>query len=90
MYKCLDLDMSRLHIVEGDTDSMYWAVFGSEDENYEQQFKHVINDHEFYNNNIYKYTPSSFYFSNNSNPTFKNEMEKMSFDKKFFGFGIEK
>jgi hypothetical protein len=32
MYKCLD--MSKIHFVEGDTDSMYWAVSGSEDENY--------------------------------------------------------
>jgi hypothetical protein len=50
MYKCLD--MSRLHFVEGDTDSMYWAVSGSESDNYEQQFKYVIKDHNFYNNNI--------------------------------------
>jgi hypothetical protein len=52
--------MTRLHFVEEDTNSMYWAVSGSEDENYEQQFKYVIKDHEFYNNNIYKFTPSSF------------------------------
>jgi hypothetical protein len=27
MFKCLD--MSKIHFVEGDTDSMYWAVSGS-------------------------------------------------------------
>jgi hypothetical protein len=50
MYKCLD--MSKIHFVEGDSDSMYWAVSGSEDENSEQGFKHVIKDHDFYNANI--------------------------------------
>jgi hypothetical protein len=39
MYKCLD--MTRLHFVEGDTDSVYWAVSSSESDIYEQQFKHV-------------------------------------------------
>jgi hypothetical protein len=56
MYKCLD--MSKIHFVEGDTDSVYWAVSGSEDDIYEQGFKHVIKDHDLYNANIYKYTPT--------------------------------
>jgi hypothetical protein len=82
MYKCLD--MTRLHFVEGDTDSMYWAVSGSESDNYEQQFKHVIKDHNFYNNNICKFTPSSFYSGNNSNPTFENEIKKWHLIKNFW------
>jgi hypothetical protein len=45
MYKCLD--MSKIHFVEGDTDSMYWAVSGSEDDIYEQGFKHVIKKSHF-------------------------------------------
>jgi hypothetical protein len=69
---------------------LYWAISGSEDENYEQQFKYVIKDHDFYNNNICKFTPSSFYSSNNSNPTFNSEMDKMKFDKKLLGLAIEK
>jgi hypothetical protein len=45
--------MSKIFFVEGDTDSIYWAVSGSENDNYEQGFKHVIKDHDFYNaNNI--------------------------------------
>jgi hypothetical protein len=82
--------MTCLHFVEGDTDGMYWAVSRSEDKNYEQQFKHVIKDHEFYNSNIYKFTPSNFYSSNNSNPTFDNEIKRMAFDKKLLGLAIEK
>jgi hypothetical protein len=69
---------------------MYWAVSGSEDENYKQQFKHVIKDHDFYYNNIYKFTPSNFYSSNNSNPVFENETKRMAFDKKLLGLAIEK
>jgi hypothetical protein len=88
MFKCLD--MSKIHFVEGDTDSMYWAVSGSEDDTYEQKFKHVIKDHNFYTENIYKYTPSIFYSSNNTNPTFNSEVEKMAFDKKLLGLAIEK
>jgi hypothetical protein len=76
--------------VEGNIDSVYWVVSGSENENYEQQFKHVIKDHEFYNNNIFKFTPSSFYSSNNYNITFDNEIKKMAFDKKLIGLAVEK
>jgi hypothetical protein len=68
---------------------MYWAMSGSENENYEQ-FKYVIKDHEFYNNNNYKYILSGFYSNNNSNPTFKNETKKIKFDKKLLGIAIEK
>jgi protease II len=83
--------MSRIYFVEGDTNSMYWAVSGSEEnENYEQQFKHIIKDHDFYNNNIYKFTPSSFYSNNNNNPTFNSETEKIRFDKKLLRLAIEK
>jgi hypothetical protein len=69
---------------------MYWVVSGSEDDNYEQAFKHVIKDHNFYNVNIYKYTPSSFYSSDHSNPTFNNDTERIAFDKKLLGLVIEK
>jgi hypothetical protein len=75
MYKCLDI--TRLHFIEGDTHSMYWAVTGSESEGYEQGFKFVIKDHKFHNDNIYKYALSGFYTSNFSNPTFKSEIEKI-------------
>jgi hypothetical protein len=75
--------MSKIHFVEGDTDSMYWVVSGSEDDNYEQGSKHVIKNPTLYNDNINKYTPSNFYSSNSSNPTFNSETERMEFNKKF-------
>jgi hypothetical protein len=51
------LDMSRLHFIEGDTDSMCWLVAGDSNDGYSQGFKYVIVDKEFYDNNIYKWFP---------------------------------
>jgi hypothetical protein len=88
VYKCLD--MSRIHFIEGDTDSMYWAVSGNLDESYQQGFKYVIKDEKFYNDNIYKFAPSSFYSTNHNNPTFNTTFERVQFDKKLCGLEIEK
>jgi hypothetical protein len=88
MYKCLD--MNRMHFIEGDTDSMYWAVSGNPEEDYQQGFKYVIKDEKFYNENVYKFFPSSFYSTDNSNPTFTNKLDKILFDKKLGGLAIEK
>jgi hypothetical protein len=88
MHKCLD--MNRLHYVEGDTDSAYWAVAGDPNDNFKQGFKHVITNHEFYNQHVYEWFPSDFYSSDNSNPTFKTPLEQMRFDKKLLGLAIEK
>jgi hypothetical protein len=46
MYKCLD--MSRIHFIEGDTDSAYWAVSGDPNMNKTQDFTQVIKDRQFY------------------------------------------
>ncbi|KAA6381657.1 MAG: hypothetical protein EZS28_022816 [Streblomastix strix] len=75
MYKCFDMD--RLHFIEGDTDSAYWAVSGKdfsesttincqdqslagsfESFGYKQQFKHVIKDQQFYNENAKYFFPT--------------------------------
>ena len=55
MYKCLDMD--RIHFVEGDTDSMYWAIAGSQEDDYTQQFKFVVKDREFYDKHVYEWFP---------------------------------
>jgi hypothetical protein len=55
MYKCLD--MNKIHFIEGDTDSMYWAISGNPDEDIHQGFKYVIKDIDFYNNNVFKWFP---------------------------------
>jgi hypothetical protein len=82
--------MNRLHYVEGDTDSAYWAVAGDPNDDYKQGFKHVITEHEFYNKHVYDWFPSDFWSSDNSNPTFETPLEKMQFDKKLLGLAIEK
>jgi hypothetical protein len=88
MYKYLDMD--KIHFIEGDTDSMYWAVSGSMDEDNKQGFKHVIKDEAFYNTNVYKFFPGDFYSSDNSNPSFETNLERKLFNKKLGGFAIEK
>jgi hypothetical protein len=88
MYKCLDMD--RMHFIEGDTDSMYWAVAGSLSETNKQTFKYVIKDHEFYNQNVYKFLPADFYSSDNSNPKFESKLEMDLFRKKLGGLELEK
>jgi hypothetical protein len=79
-----------MHFVEGDTDSMYWAVAGNPDEDYKQGFKYVIKDEQFYNENVYKFFPCDFYSTDNSNPIFVDKLERTLFDKKLLGLAIEK
>jgi hypothetical protein len=88
LYKCLD--RNKIHFIEGDTDSMYWAVSGNLDEPNTQGFKHIIKDHDFYNKNVYKFLPADFYSSDNSNPKFDTQLEKDLFRKKLGGLELEK
>jgi hypothetical protein len=81
--------MSKIHFIEGDTDSMYFAVAGNMIEDNAQGFKHVIKDEKFYNDNIYEFAPSSFY-STGDKPTFASKLEQKQFDKKLLGLEIEK
>jgi hypothetical protein len=81
--------MNRIHFIEGDTDSMYFAVAGSLHEDNTQGFKYVIKDEKFYNDNIYKFAPSGFY-STGAKPTFASKLEQKQFDKKLLGLEIEK
>ncbi|KAA6398025.1 MAG: hypothetical protein EZS28_006454 [Streblomastix strix] len=58
IYMCgSQTDMNRIHFIERDTDSAYWAVSGNPNEDFTQQFNAVINDREFYNEN------AKYYFS---------------------------
>jgi hypothetical protein len=50
-------DMNRMHFIEGDTDSMYWAISGSPVAGYKQQFDHVIADEKFWADNRYLFFP---------------------------------
>jgi hypothetical protein len=68
MEKCHD--HARFHYIEEDTDSLYFAISGSKNEDINQGFKHIITDEQFYNENVYKCLPNDFDSSDNSNPTF--------------------
>jgi hypothetical protein len=78
IYKCIDL--SKIHFIEGDTDSLYYAISGNPDEDCHQGFKHVIKDEVFYNKNVYKWFP---------NPNLPKE-ELTRDKKKLLGVSFEK
>ena len=89
MEKCLD--MNKIHFVEGDTDSQYWAVSGNTNDGYDQGFKHVIKDHQFYNEHVFEWLPYDFYCSDESfRPKLETSVEKMAHEKKLLGCAIEK
>jgi hypothetical protein len=74
MYKCLD--MNRMHFIQGDTDSAYWAISGNLKEDYKQGFKYVVKDRKFYDKHIYEWMP---------------DPSKGKYDeKKLLGLAIEK
>jgi hypothetical protein len=78
IYKCIDL--SKIHFIEGDTDSLYYAISGNANEDCHQGFKHVIKDEVFYKENVYKWFP---------NPTLPKE-ELTRDKKKLLGVSFEK
>jgi hypothetical protein len=80
-YKAIDMD--RVHFIEGDTDSMYWAVAGDRHGGFED----VIKGKEFSNANIAHYLISDFF---GVNKQFETRLDKMRFDKRFGGLAIEK
>ncbi|KAA6381509.1 MAG: hypothetical protein EZS28_022964 [Streblomastix strix] len=77
MYMCgSQTDMSRIHFIEGDTDSAYWAVSGNVNEDFTQQFNAVVKDRDFYNEN------AKYYF-----PTIRGDIYD---EKKILGLSIER
>jgi hypothetical protein len=52
------IDMNRVHVTNLDTDSIYFAVAGDINEGYNQAFKHVIKDQEFYDKNYPLFFPN--------------------------------
>jgi hypothetical protein len=53
LYKCFD--MTKIHFIEGDTDRMYIAVAGNPNDDYNQGFKYVIKNTEYYDKFVYKW-----------------------------------
>jgi hypothetical protein len=52
------MDLEQIHFIEGDTDSLYYAISGNPDENYHQGFKHVVKDKIFKKENVNKWFPN--------------------------------
>ena len=89
MNKCLD--MTKVHFVEGDTDSMYFSVAGSLDESEKQGFKYIIKDEKFYNEHVFKWLPYDFYCTDESyRPKLTTKEEQIKHEKKLLGCAIEK
>ena len=89
MEKCLD--MNKIHFVEGDTDSMYWAIAGNPELDETQYFDYVIKDKEFYYKNIYKWLPHNFgNVPDEYKLTFDNELEAKKQEKQLLHFAVEK
>jgi hypothetical protein len=85
MYKAID--MNKIHYIEGDTDSLYLGVSGKMTDvpkvDRLQEFRYVIKDEKFYNENVYKWFPSSTYSTDNSLPVFSDKLEKRSLIKNY-------
>jgi hypothetical protein len=89
MYKCLD--MNRIHFIEGDTDSMYWAISGCSREGNTQGLKHVVIDKEFYDKHVFKFLPhDTFCFDESNRPKLDSKFEQKAHEKKLLGLAIEK
>jgi hypothetical protein len=74
MDRCLDRE--RFHYIEGDTDSMYFAIAGNPRGDIHQGFKAIIKDRPYYHKHFYNWFP---------NPDYGLEDEK-----KLGGVAIEK
>ena len=89
MYKCMDTE--RFHFIEGDTDSMYWAISGDENLGNDQAFQAIITDKKFYDENIYYFAPFDFFCFNESvRPKLTTKAEQKAHEKKLLGLAIEK
>jgi hypothetical protein len=53
LYECMD--RKRFHFIEGDTDSMYWAVAGDPTLDIHQGFSAIITDRQFYDRHVGKW-----------------------------------
>ncbi|GHU20290.1 hypothetical protein FACS189472_11380 [Alphaproteobacteria bacterium] len=63
LYRCLD--MSKIHFIEGDTDSSYLAIAGNPDHDIHQGFRYVVADRGFYHKHYYEWFPDPYYGKEN-------------------------
>jgi hypothetical protein len=53
--KCID--MNKIHAIEGDTDSLYFAVAGDPTKDYHQGFRNVVKNKGYYHKHFYEWFP---------------------------------
>ncbi|KAA6403962.1 MAG: hypothetical protein EZS28_000508 [Streblomastix strix] len=56
MYK--NLDMDKIHFIEGGTDSAYWPISGNPNEDCTQQFDAIVKNRDFFNENAKYFFPT--------------------------------
>jgi hypothetical protein len=84
--------MDRIHFIEGDTDSAYWAVAGSLIADHTQQFEYVVRDQEFYDEHYSEWFPDpkkAEWDDEHSKFVFRT-LEARKEEKKLLGLAIEK
>ena len=64
IFKCIDMD--KFHLIEGDTDSIYFACSGDVNQGPEQKFNAIIKDKEFYDKYAKYYLPTVTDKNNNN------------------------
>ena len=79
MFKAYDTE--KFHFIEGDTDSMYWAVAGDPTKPITQDFDEIIKDRKYYDRNVHEFLP---------NNTITDRTEKIKHEKKLLGCCVEK
>ncbi|KAA6361194.1 MAG: hypothetical protein EZS28_043279 [Streblomastix strix] len=80
---CTSFDMEKMHFVEGDTDSAYWAISGDINAGHQQQFNFVIKDKQFYDEN------AKYYFPTIENEPQASRVAALLDEKKILGLAIE-
>jgi len=89
MNRCLNVN--RFHFIEGDTDSMYFAIAGNPNEPDTRALKGIITDRNFYNNNIFKFVPSNLFVGDETRcPVLATPRAIEAHEKKLLGLAVEK
>jgi hypothetical protein len=52
--------ITKVHYIERDTDSLYFAISGDKNEDINQEFKHIISNEKCYNEKVSKWLPCDF------------------------------
>ena len=84
------LDIDKFHLVEGDTDSLYFAVSGNLNGPINQSFNHIIKDTKYWDDHVFDYLPyNTICFDESKRPKLETPEDKIKHEKKLLGFATE-